>query len=144
MNIWKAPAPPNPIVDQGFTGFTFAPRQKYYSMFKNGILAKLAIYAFDTSASPGKSSSKGLATYKSAACRMFLYMVMTSKPANETVNPNQLYKPGGANAREMAAQKNVLSKVLIPALICGLLLFICIVGCMLTYCAQQKERFDMT
>lgn len=43
MNIWKAPAPPNPIVDQGFTGFTFAPRQKYYSMFKNGILAKLAV-----------------------------------------------------------------------------------------------------
>ncbi|BDA44560.1 probable Dynein regulatory complex subunit 5 at N-terminal half [Coccomyxa sp. Obi] len=144
MNIWKAPAPPNPIVDQGFTGFTFAPRQKYFAMFKNGILAKLAIYAFDTSASPGKSSSKGLATYKSAACRMFLYVEMTSRPANETVDPNQLYIPKDVNTSEMAARKKLLTKVLIPTLICGLLLFICIVGCLLTHCAQQKEGPEKT
>lgn len=70
----------------------------------------MQIYAFDSSASPGKASSKGLATYKSAACRMFLNVVMTSKPANETVNPNQLYESEGADAGEMAAHKKVLSK----------------------------------
>jgi hypothetical protein len=43
MMIQKALAPPNPIVDYGFAGFTFSPHQKFYSMFKNGVLAKLAV-----------------------------------------------------------------------------------------------------
>ena len=43
MVIQKALAPPNPIVDYGFAGFTFSPHQKFYSMFKNGVLAKLAV-----------------------------------------------------------------------------------------------------
>lgn len=43
MTILKALAPPNPIVDNGFTGFNFAPQQKYYNMFKDGVLAKLAV-----------------------------------------------------------------------------------------------------
>ncbi len=77
---------------------------------------RVQIYAFDTSASPGKSSSKGLATYKSAACRMFLYVGMTSKPANETVDPDQLYDPELANTRQMAAHKKLLSKARPPFL----------------------------
>ncbi|KAK9908272.1 hypothetical protein WJX75_005306 [Coccomyxa subellipsoidea] len=94
MMIQKALAPPNPIVDYGFAGFTFSPHQKFYSMFKNGVLAKLAIYAFDTSASPGKSAAKGLATYRAG------------------------------NTAEMAARRQLLSKVLPPTLI--------------SYCALQR------
>ncbi len=70
------------------------------------------IYAFDTSASPGKSAVKGLATYKSAACRMFLYVQMTSQPANETVGPGHLFVAAkGANTSELAARRKLLSKV---------------------------------
>lgn len=72
----------------------------------------MQIYAFDTSASPGKSAAKGLATYKSAACRMFLYVQMTSQPANETVGPAQLFVPRAGNTAEMAARRQLLSKVL--------------------------------
>ncbi|EIE21329.1 hypothetical protein COCSUDRAFT_56551 [Coccomyxa subellipsoidea C-169] len=141
MTILKAPAPPNPIVDYGFTGFNFAPQQKYYNMFKDGVLAKLAIYAFDTSASPGKSAVKGLATYKSAACRMFLYVQMTSQPANETVGPGHLFVAAkGANTSELAARRRLLSKVLPPSLVGGLLLIICATGCLLGKCAQRKRH----
>lgn len=43
MSVTTAPAPPNPISAVTFTGFSFAPRRKFYNVFKYGTLAKLAV-----------------------------------------------------------------------------------------------------
>ena len=45
MIVTTAPAPPNPISAVTFTGFSFAPRQKFYNVFKYGTLAKLSVGA---------------------------------------------------------------------------------------------------
>jgi hypothetical protein len=43
FQVMTVPAPANPISPVTFTGFTFSPRQKFYSMFQDGVLAKLAV-----------------------------------------------------------------------------------------------------
>ena len=43
MTVNTTPAPANPITDVTFTGFNFAPSQKYYATFQRGILGKLAV-----------------------------------------------------------------------------------------------------
>lgn len=45
MVVHTAPAPANPITDVTFTGFSFAPREKFYTAFQSGILGKLSVRA---------------------------------------------------------------------------------------------------
>jgi hypothetical protein len=61
----------------------------------------LQIYAFDTSAAQGSRGWKGVGTYKSAACRMFIDVMLRSQPTNDSVDPDQLFEPPGMNSTQV-------------------------------------------
>lgn len=92
----------------------------------------MQIYAFDTSASPGRKTTKGLATYSSAACRTFLDLHLVSIPSNITVSASHLYlPPAGVDPAALTYNRQRLEKMLVPYIVGGCILLIgLIAACM--------------
>ena len=104
----------------------------------------MQIYAFDTSASPGKHTTKGLATYSSAACRTFLDLHLVSVPSNVSVSSSQLYlPPAGVDPAALNYKRDRLDKLLWPYIVGGAILLIGIIAaCMriALWVQPRKER----
>ncbi|CAL5229539.1 g12886 [Coccomyxa viridis] len=128
MKVTTAAAPSNPITPVTYTGFQFAPKQDYYQSFQGGVLAKLAVFAFDASR-PSQNRSDGvLGMYKTASCRTTIELQLASPPPNVTVGSDQLY----SDARPQAmgnVQHSKTTAIVVPCVIGG---FVCamILGCL--------------
>lgn len=102
------------------------------------------IYAFDTSASPGKHTTKGLATYSSAACRTFLDLHLVSVPSNVTLNSSQLYlPPAGIDPAALTYKRNKLARTLVPYVVGGSILLIGVIAacmCIARWFQPRQKR----
>lgn len=104
----------------------------------------MQIYAFDTSASPGKHTTKGLATYSSAACRAFLDLHLVSVPSNVTLNSSQVYlPPAGVDPAALTSKRNRLVRTLMPYAVGGCIVLIGVIAacmCVAHWFQPKKER----